>query len=128
MSGGIAYVLDENEDFLVRCNLSMVELENISDKKSQGVNTKIGDNDNDPNLYDLMHDMTDNDESRLKTLIEHHNHFTDSSRAHEILENWDIYLPKFVKVMPVDYRRALMEIQESISDEKTSNTGALAGE
>jgi glutamate synthase (NADPH/NADH) large chain len=38
-------------------------------------------------------------------------HFTDSGRARHILENWDDYLPKFVKVMPVDYRRALLEMQ-----------------
>ena len=106
----------------------MVELENIPDKESQNANSKTGDHDNDPGLYDLMHDMTGNDHTRLKILIEHHRHFTDSCRAREILENWDIYLPKFIKIMPVDYRRALLEMQEPISDEKTTDTRALAGE
>ena len=50
------------------------------------------------------------DEERLRRLIENHLHYTDSARAKAILDDWGAYLPKFVKVMPVEYRRALEEI------------------
>ncbi|MBL4693557.1 MAG: hypothetical protein JKY92_09545, partial [Magnetovibrio sp.] len=59
----------------------------------------------------IEHDMTRFDAQRLKGLIESHLHYTDSARARDILNNWDAFLPKFVKVMPVDYRRALLEMQ-----------------
>ena len=55
--------------------------------------------------------MTRFDAIRLRQLIENHLAWTDSDVAREILDNWDQYLPKFVKVMPVEYRRALLEMQ-----------------
>jgi glutamate synthase (NADPH/NADH) large chain len=113
MSGGIAYVLDEEGDFEQRCNLAMVELEPIPNEDlhhDQGRHQK-GDLEG-HGLVDVMHDMTRYDSMRLHTLIENHKRFTNSSRAQEILDNWDDYLSKFVKVMPVDYRRALMKIAE----------------
>ena len=58
-----------------------------------------------------MRDMTRHDSERLQQLIESHARYTNSARAKTILENWDHYLPHFVKVMPVDYRRALQEMQ-----------------
>jgi len=58
-----------------------------------------------------MSDMTRNDAQRLKLLIQNHKHYTGSRRAQHILENWNEYLPRFIKVMPVDYRAALKEIQ-----------------
>jgi glutamate synthase (NADPH/NADH) large chain len=100
MSGGIAYVLDETGDFERRCNLSMVELEPIVEEKTAA-------------SIDIMQDMTSHDALRLKTLIEKHLHYTNSSRAKEILDNWADYLPKFVKIMPVDYRRALMQMRQN---------------
>lgn len=60
-------------------------------------------------LVDLT-DMTRFDEERLYRLIENHLHYTGSERARAILANWSEYLPKFVKVMPVEYRRALEEM------------------
>jgi glutamate synthase (NADPH/NADH) large chain len=60
---------------------------------------------------DVSHDMPHFDAMRLKGLIEKHLHYTNSERARQILENWNEYLPKFVKVMPVEYRRALRELQ-----------------
>ena len=60
---------------------------------------------------DVSHDMTRFDAIRLRQLIENHAHYTNSPVAQNILGNWETYLPKFVKVMPVDYRRALVEIQ-----------------
>ena len=111
MSGGIAYVLDENRDFEQRCNLSMVELEAIveEDAALENVSHQGGDLETHGRVDIIMHNMTRHDALRLKTLIERHLHYTNSSRAKEILENWDNYLPKFVKIMPVDYRRAQMQ-------------------
>ena len=60
---------------------------------------------------DVSHDMTRFDAIRLKQLIENHLHYTASPVARRVLDDWDNYLPKFVKVMPVDYRRALTEMQ-----------------
>ena len=60
---------------------------------------------------DVMRDMTNNDAVRIRCLLVHHRRYTNSARAHAILENWTHYMSKFVKVMPVDYRRALMEMQ-----------------
>ena len=55
--------------------------------------------------------MTRHDAERLYQLISNHAHYTGSARAREILDNWQTYLPKFVKVMPVEYRRALKEME-----------------
>ena len=56
--------------------------------------------------------MNQHDEERLYQLISNHMHFTGSARAKEILDNWETYRPKFVKIMPVEYRRALREMEE----------------
>ena len=82
MSGGIAYVYDDDDDFITRCNLGMVVLEKVE---------------------------TAEDTAELKELIKRHQDKTDSSVAARILESWDGSLPKFVKVMPVDYKRVLEE-------------------
>jgi glutamate synthase (NADPH/NADH) large chain len=60
---------------------------------------------------EVMHDMSRFDAQRLFTLIDNHRRYTGSVRATEILERWNDYLGKFVKVMPVDYRRALEQMQ-----------------
>ncbi|MSO99198.1 MAG: glutamate synthase large subunit [Rhodospirillaceae bacterium] len=102
MSGGIAYVLDEEGTFKQRCNTAMVELESIkAEKVKPGENGRLG---------DLLADPLNNDAKRLYRLIERHRHYTNSARAKLILDNWDAYLPKFVKIVPVDYRRALKEL------------------
>ena len=54
--------------------------------------------------------MTRHDSLRLKTLIERHRRFTASIRAQQILDDWVEYLPKFVKVMPIEYRAALQQM------------------
>ncbi len=112
MSGGIAYVLDESSDFHLRCNMAMVELEPIAaeDQALEDQGHQGGDLETHGRV-DLVHDMTRFDAQRLQGLIENHMRYTGSDRAREILENWDEYLPRFVKVMPVDYRRALLEMQ-----------------
>jgi glutamate synthase (NADPH/NADH) large chain len=114
MSGGIAYVLDEASDFEQRCNLSMVELEPVveEDVALEDVYHQGGDLETHGRV-DVMHDMTRHDALRLKTLIEKHWHYTNSRRAREILDNWGDYLPRFVKIMPVDYRRALQQMQQT---------------
>ena len=62
-------------------------------------------------LVDVKSDMTRFDAERLHQLIQNHVHYTASTLAQSILDNWDDYLPKFVKVMPLEYRRALQEMQ-----------------
>ncbi len=113
MSGGIAYVLDESDDFEARCNMSMVDLEPVpaEDELLDRIMHQHGDMET-HGLVEVMHDMTRFDASRLRLLLQNHLHYTASDRAREILENWETYLPKFVKVMPVDYRRALQEMQQ----------------
>ena len=113
MSGGIAYVLDEVGDFDKRCNLAQVELEPIAaeDDALEALEHQGGDLETHGRV-DVSHDMTRFDAIRLKQLIENHLNNTDSAVARNILDNWDKMLPKFVKVMPVEYRRALLEMQE----------------
>jgi glutamate synthase (NADPH/NADH) large chain len=114
MSGGIAYVLDEDDTFKSRCNMAMVELEPIP--AEEDVNAKIyhhaGDLDGHGRV-EVMGDMTRYDAQRLRILITRHARFAGSKRATEILENWDAYLPKFKKVMPIEYRRALAEMAKA---------------
>ena len=83
MSGGIAYVLDEDNDLYTRMNKEMVFSEEVSNK------------------YDVM---------ELKDMIKEHVAFTNSEKGKEILDNFSEYLPKFKKVIPYDYNRMLMAI------------------
>ena len=52
------------------------------------------------------------DAPRLRWLIEKHLHYTNSDRARQILDNWEATLPKFLKIMPVDFRRAMDKLKE----------------
>jgi glutamate synthase (NADPH/NADH) large chain len=114
MSGGVAYVLDETGDFEHRCNLAMVELEPVlaEDIALENLDHQGGDLET-HGMVDIMHDMTRHDVQRLRTLIEKHRRYTGSGRAKQILENWSAYAPRFVKVMPVDYRQALEKMQKT---------------
>jgi glutamate synthase (NADPH/NADH) large chain len=114
MSGGVAYVLDETGDFEKRCNLSMVELEPIpaEDAALEALDHQGGDLET-HGLVDVMRDMTRDDMRRLHALVERHRRYTGSEKARQILDNWAAYLPKFVKVMPVDYRKALEKMQQA---------------
>ncbi len=119
MSGGIAYVLDEGGDFERRCNLAMVDLEPVpSENQVMERRAHQGGDLESHGLVDLT-DMTRFDEERLHQLIENHLHYTGSARARDILDNWAAYLPKFVKVMPVEYRRALEEMARQQVADKT---------
>jgi len=97
MSGGIAYVYDPFELFDSRCNLAMVELEGVWDSKDQNV----------------LHD-----------LIQQHYRLTKSTLAQNILDNWEVQYPQFVKVVPIEYRKVLerMQLNESRDDETMSVT------
>ncbi|MBK9131875.1 MAG: glutamate synthase large subunit [Gammaproteobacteria bacterium] len=112
MSGGIAYVLDDAGDFESRCNMMMVELEPIKEEddalelaEHQGGNLETH------GRVEIHHDMTRFDARRLRGLIERHLHYTGSALARRILERWSDSLPRFVKVMPVDYRKALEQMK-----------------
>ncbi|HSA60511.1 MAG TPA: glutamate synthase large subunit, partial [bacterium] len=79
MSGGIAYVLDERGDFANHCNKEMVDLEKIDDSEAEAV----------------------------KSMIKKHYDYTRSQKAWKVLSSWKEELPKFVKIMPRDYKRVL---------------------
>ena len=111
MSGGIAYVLDEDGTFETRCNMAMVDLESVPDEEA--INARDYGHAADLGTHgrvDVLADMTRYDAARLHLLIARHARFAGSRHAAHILENWDAYLPKFRKVMPVEYRRALSEL------------------
>ena len=84
MSGGVAYVLDELGDFANRCNSGMVELEK----------------------------MEADDEELVKSLVARHVEFTGSAKGQQVLADWEGSLKKFIKVMPVDYKRVLLAMKE----------------
>jgi glutamate synthase (NADPH/NADH) large chain len=111
MSGGIAYVLDEDGKFANRCNLAMVDLEPVAEEEElMQKNYHHGGDLDFHGRVDVMGDMTRFDAERLHQLISNHARYTGSERARHILEHWDEYKPRFRKVMPVEYRRALEEI------------------
>jgi glutamate synthase domain-containing protein 2/glutamate synthase domain-containing protein 1/glutamate synthase domain-containing protein 3 len=96
MSGGIAYVLDEMQLFDTRCNLDMVDLEYVWQQEDRQV---------------------------LRTLIERHLELTASRRANHVIENWNQMVGRFVKVMPIDYRKSLQRIRQR-EDRRTETTPA----
>ncbi|MFZ9496388.1 MAG: glutamate synthase-related protein, partial [Candidatus Methylopumilus sp.] len=102
MSGGVAYVYDEDGLFNKRCNPSMVSLEKVETEQAQ---PKVPQHLNQP------------DEVILKTLIEKHLKYTNSPRAKFILDNWDKARTQFIKVMPNEYKRALNELHASLTKE-----------
>jgi glutamate synthase (NADPH/NADH) large chain len=112
MSGGIAYVLDEEGDFTQRCNLAMVELEPIPEEDhaaaAAGTNGELETH----GKVQIDH-VGGSDDAMLKSLIQSHLLYTGSERARVVLENWTAYLPRFVKVMPLEYRRALADMAGS---------------
>ncbi|MBC8020342.1 MAG: glutamate synthase large subunit, partial [Methyloceanibacter sp.] len=110
MSGGIAYVLDEDGDFERHCNLAMVDLEPVPSENQVMERSRHQTADLESHGLVDVTDMTRFDEERLRQLVGNHLHYTGSARAKAILDDWAAYLPKFVKVMPVEYRRALEEM------------------
>ena len=105
-------MLDEDGEFARRCNQAMVELEPVPDEDSAlEANEHRGGDLEAHGEVDIMRNMTEGDANRLRTLIARHVRHTGSPRGQQILENWPISLAKFVKVMPVEYRRALQQMQ-----------------
>ncbi|MEN9285992.1 MAG: hypothetical protein RLZZ179_3485, partial [Verrucomicrobiota bacterium] len=86
MSGGVAYILDESGDFASRCNQQMVGLETVADKAEA---------------------------DSLYALVKKHADLTKSQKAFKVLALWDEVLPKFVKVMPKDYKRVLQALRKA---------------
>jgi glutamate synthase (NADPH) large chain len=99
MSGGLAYVLDVDGEFSRRCNLAMVDLEPVLPESEQQARLP----------RELWHEKQ-SDEAIVKRMIEAHARNTGSKRAQEILAHWAQYRPRFVKVFPKEYRRALGEL------------------
>jgi len=97
MSGGFAYVLDEDNRFRRRCNPAMIDLEQM--------------------------DEEDDDAQWLHGIINRHHELTESPRAAEILADWDDYLPRFVRVFPREYRRVLTERATKALQEKEIANG-----
>jgi glutamate synthase domain-containing protein 2/glutamate synthase domain-containing protein 1/glutamate synthase domain-containing protein 3 len=97
MSGGFAYVLDDDNRFRRRCNQAMIDLEQM--------------------------DAEDDDATWLKQIITTHYEQTKSPRAAEILADWDAQLPRFVRVFPHEYRRVLAERATKVEGEKEAAHG-----
>ena len=99
MSGGIAYIYDEDGTFSAYCNTSMVKLEPLLSEVEQ--DAKVS--------RDLWH-MGEADETVLRRFIENHARYTGSIRAQQILADWPAARSKFIKIFPNEYRRALGEL------------------
>ena len=99
MSGGIAYVYDEDGQFASRCNTTMVSLAPVAAAAEQ-----------EKSIERAIWHCEQTDEALLKTLVADHHKWTGSLRAREILDHWTEARGKFVKVFPNEYKRALAEI------------------
>ena len=99
MSGGVAYVLDETGDFAGRVNPQMVGVEKLEDGKEI---------------------------AEVKAMIQKHVDYTKSVRAKEILAQWSTFLPKFVKVLPKDYKRMLACIERAQAQGLTGDEAVMA--
>jgi glutamate synthase (NADPH/NADH) large chain/glutamate synthase (ferredoxin) len=99
MSGGIAFVLNEDGKFEQRCNMGMVELEKVK---------------------------TAEDRQVLKAMLEAHLKYTGSRKAKLVLDGWQAMLPKFVKIMPSDYKRVLAERKAAAAKDKAHKDKELA--
>jgi glutamate synthase (NADPH/NADH) large chain len=110
MSGGVAYVYDPKKSFVSRCNPSMVKLETV--KSAEGGPEADAPLQRAPSAESSgMGDMLAFDAERLRIIVERHLLHTGSARARALLDNWDIALGHFVKVMPTDYARALADMK-----------------
>jgi glutamate synthase (NADPH/NADH) large chain/glutamate synthase (ferredoxin) len=115
MSGGIAYVYDEDGQFAKRCNTAMVSMEKVLTTAEQEASMAVG----------LWH-RGQSDEAQLRKLLEDHNRWTGSKRARDLLDNWEASRAKFVKVFPNEYKRALGEIHASKTAAAPAKTAQAA--
>ncbi len=109
MSGGVAYVLDEEGTFKSRCNMAQVALEPVEEEFAARKGSGSGDELEGHGKVDVRH-LGLADEALLKGLIEKHSQYTGSVPARRILDDWANCRTRFVKVMPDEYRRALTEM------------------
>ena len=107
MSGGIAYVLDEEDNFKKLYNSEMIELQTILNSDESVISDNL-----------LKHDK-----ERLRNLIENHFRYTNSPKAKNILDNFDNYLPKFIKIMPTEYKKVLIKMYEKKDQSEKSQRG-----
>ena len=112
MSGGVAYVYDEDGKFAERCNTTMVSLDKVVTTAEQHTHDKSD-----------WH-AEDSDEATIRRLLQDHNRWTGSKRARELLDNWTESRLKFVKVFPNEYKRALNERKQRRLDAATETTRA----
>jgi glutamate synthase (NADPH/NADH) large chain len=125
MSGGVAYVLDEAGDFEKLCNMAMVQLEPVLSEEMINANAYHQSGDLEAHgRVDVFKDLLESDVERLHILITRHAKLTGSRRAADILADWKASLPKFRKVMPVEYRRALKELKANADAEPKIAIGA----
>jgi len=122
MSGGIAYVYDERGMFSKLCNHAAVDLEPVGVAElglaeEPGRPRQRGSSVQDNGMGDPLRF----DAERLRILVEKHLLFTGSERARALLDDWDAALSRFVKVLPRDYKRALLELR---AEEKIAATAA----
>jgi len=99
MSGGVAYILDEAGDFATRCNMELVGLEKLTDTDE---------------ILDVWN------------LVKRHQTYTHSVRAAAVLADWKNLVPKFVKVMPQDYKRVLLSLKKVQSQGLTGDEAVMA--
>jgi glutamate synthase (ferredoxin) len=99
MSGGIAYIIDEAGDFANHCNTEMVGLERLEEAEEI---------------------------AEIKQMIQKHLEYTNSKKAQKVLANWDAIIPKFVKVMPRDYKRVLEAIKKAVDSGLTGDEALSA--
>jgi glutamate synthase domain-containing protein 3 len=103
MSGGVAYVYDEDGEFAQRCNTAMVSLDKVLSSVEQEINV-------DKALWHRIGGQPQTDEALLKKLITDQHKWTGSLRARHILDHWAESRARFVKVFPHEYKRALTEL------------------
>jgi glutamate synthase (NADPH) large chain len=114
MSGGVAYVYDEDGKFATRCNTSMVSMDKVVSAADQRTHDRAE-----------WH-AGESDEQLLKRLLQEHNRWTGSKRARELLDSWPESRLKFVKVFPNEYKRALLERRERRLEAATETTRGQA--
>ncbi|HCY61801.1 MAG TPA: glutamate synthase subunit alpha, partial [Oxalobacteraceae bacterium] len=115
MSGGVAFVYDPDGDFGGKCNMAMVALETVLPSAEQEARIDRA----------LWHSLQRNgdkqtDEAILKGLIERHFKYTGSTRARNLLDDWNNARTRFVKVFPTEYKRALGEMHAAQAKEKVA--------
>ena len=103
MSGGVAYVYDEDGHFAERCNTAMVSLDKVLPAAEQEASLPRA-------VWHRVDGKQQADEVLLKKLIDDHHKWTGSLRARHILDHWAEARGKFVKVFPNEYKRALSEL------------------